>query len=268
MDKPLAGKRIVVTRAPEQAQELTRMLESLGAEVLLLPTVRFEPPENSRELDAALERIASFDWILFTSQNAVRFFCRRARDLGIGAAQLQSPWPLVAAVGLATLQAAESEGMRVDYVAKKSSGEDLARELSGSLAGHPVLLPHSDRAGYRFAIALQAAGASVTTVVTYRTLDAYSADPAVAAQILRGEADAVLFASPSAFHIFSMILNGGNLLGLSARTQFAAIGPTTARAIREAGIRVEIEATEASPAGLADALVKYFQRSSGAGKAS
>src|SRR5580700_3787517 len=73
----LAGKRIVITRAPEQAGELVSALESLGAQVFLLPTVRFAPPESPAELDAALERLTEFDWILFTSQNAVRFFGRR-----------------------------------------------------------------------------------------------------------------------------------------------------------------------------------------------
>ena len=72
---PLAGKRVVVTRAPEQASELIRALEALGAEVLLLPTVGFAPAEDPAELDAAFARLAEFDWILFTSQNAVRFFC-------------------------------------------------------------------------------------------------------------------------------------------------------------------------------------------------
>jgi uroporphyrinogen-III synthase len=181
-------------------------------------------------------------------------------------AQLQSPRPLVAAVGPATAQSAEAEGLRVDYVAQKHSGEDLDRELWGSLSGRSVLLPRSDRADNRLPEFLREAGAKVTSVVAYRTLEAESADPAIAAQILRGDADAVIFASPSAFHNFSKILGGADLLRLSARTQFAAIGPTTARALRDAGIRVEIEAAEASSAGLADALVKYFQRSSVAGR--
>jgi uroporphyrinogen III methyltransferase / synthase len=269
MDKrPVAGKRIVVTRAPDQAQELVRALESLGAEVLIFPTVRFEVPENWHDLDAALRGIASFDWILFSSQNAVRFFCRRARELGLIPAQVQSPRPLIAAIGPATSQAAEVEGLRVDYVAKKNSGEDLARELWGSLSGRSVLLPRSDRADDRLPEALQEAGAKVNSVVAYGTLDAEAADPGLAALILRGDADAVIFASPSAFHNFSKMLGGADLLRLSARTQFAAIGPTTARALRDAGIHVEIEATEASSAGLADALVKYFQRSSVAGRSS
>ena len=123
-------------------------------------------------------------------------------------------------------------------------------------------------AGFRLPDELRAAGARVTQLVVYRIVAPEKTDPAIAAQILRGDADAVIFASPSAFHNFSKILGGADLLRLSARIQFAAIGPTTARALRESGIRVEIEATEASPAGLADVLVKYFQRSSVAGKAS
>jgi uroporphyrinogen III methyltransferase / synthase len=268
MDKPLAGKRIVITRAPEQAKDLIRSLESFGAEVLRFPTVRFEAPDDWNEVDAVLRGIATFDWILFTSQNAVRFFCRRARELGLSPGQVQSPRPHIAAVGPATLQAAESEGLRVHYVAEKHSGEALARELWGSLSGRSVLLPRSDRADDHLPEFLEEAGAEVTSVVAYRTLDVETGDLALAAGILRGDADAVVFASPSAFHNFSKILGGADLLRLSARTQFAAIGPTTARALREAGIRVEIEAEEASSAGIAEALVKYFQRSSVAGRSS
>ena len=96
---PLAGKRIVVTRAPEQAGELIHALEALGAEVLQLPTVSFAPPENPADFDAALARAADFDWILFTSQNAVRFFCSRWMELGRERAQLASVRGNVAAVG-------------------------------------------------------------------------------------------------------------------------------------------------------------------------
>jgi uroporphyrinogen-III synthase len=113
---PLAGKRIVITRAPEQAGELVSALESLGAHVFLLPTVSFAPPQNFAELDAALERLTDFDWILFTSQNAVRFFCRRWTETGREPAALGSLRGRVAAVGAATAQVIAAEGMRVDSV--------------------------------------------------------------------------------------------------------------------------------------------------------
>ena len=131
----LAGKRVVVTRAPEQASELIRALEALGAEVLLLPTVGFAPAEDPTELDAAFARLAEFDWILFTSQNAVRFFCIGWSESGRERSALGSVRGRVAAVGAATARLLKSEGMRVEYVAQTQTGESLAAELRDSFRG-------------------------------------------------------------------------------------------------------------------------------------
>jgi uroporphyrinogen-III synthase len=268
MDNPLAGKRIVVTRAPEQAQELTRALESLGAEVLPFPTVQFVPPEDMRELDKQLANLRGFEAILFFSKNAVRYFSRVLYELGIKCYADGSSKPMVAAVGPGTAREAEANGFHVDIVAREHTGHGLVRELGDRIKDRNVLIPRGDLADDAVLDELRAAGARVTQVVVYRNVTPEKSDPAIAAQILHGDADALIFASPSAFHNFSKILGGADLLRLSARTQFAAIGPTTTRALRDAGIRVEIEAAEASSAGIADALVKYFQRSSVAGKAS
>jgi uroporphyrinogen III methyltransferase / synthase len=258
--KPLRGKRIVVTRAPAQAQELIHALESLGAEVLLLPTVSFAPPEDLRELDRALERLQEFDWILFTSQNAVRFFCRRSRELDQSGSKLQLPRPLVAAVGSATAQAATGEGIRVHYVAQNQSGESLAQELWGSIGDRTILLPRSDRADDRLPRALREAGAHVTEVVAYRTVAPEAFDPALLASICCSEVDAIVFASPSGFENLANCIGREELANISARVQLAAIGPTTARSMRQAGVRVEIEATEASAVGLSDSIAKYYLR--------
>ena len=99
--EPLAGKRVVVTRGADQAPELVDALEALGAEVLLMPTVSFAPPEDSTELDAALRNKKDLDWILFTSQNAVRFLFLRACEL-THVQPVQPPRPMIAAVGWAT----------------------------------------------------------------------------------------------------------------------------------------------------------------------
>ncbi len=132
--EPLAGKRVVVTRAPEQSQELIDALENLGAEVLLMPTVSFAPPEDSTELDAAMKNKKDFDWILFTSQNAVRFVFLRACELS-HVQPVQALRPKVAAVGWATAQAAKNLDLRVDYVAQTQTGESLAAELRDSDGG-------------------------------------------------------------------------------------------------------------------------------------
>lgn len=262
-EKPLAGKRIVVTRAPEQAQDLVSALERLGAEVILLPTVAFAPPEDSGPLDRALRTLSGFDWVLFTSHNAVRFFSRRMSELGLKRMPPASPAPRIAAVGPATAEAAEQEGFHVGYVAKNSTGESLARELRPSLVGRKVLLPRSDRADARLPTALRESGAEVSEVIVYRTAAPEKLDRAILGRIRGGEVDVIAFASPSAFHNLSAAMgSNSDLAGLSSRVRFAAIGPTTARAMREAGVPVEIEASEASAAGaggLADSVAKYFE---------
>ena len=257
--EPLAGKRIVVTRAAEHAQELVDALEALGAKVLLMPTVGFAPADNYQELDAALRNKKEFDWILFTSQNAVRYVFQRACEL-TPVHPVQPPRPLIAAVGAATAQAARNLDLRVDFVAQTRTGESLAAELRDSMAGKKVLLPRSDRVDDRLPDALREAGAQVREVVAYRTLRPASLDPDILGAVRRAEIAAIVFASPSAYHNLAEFVPAAELAALSERVQFASIGPTTTRALREVGARVAIEANDSSSAGLADAIAKYYQR--------
>jgi uroporphyrinogen III methyltransferase/synthase len=259
-NQPLAGKRIVVTRAPEQAGELIRELERLGAEVLILPTVRFAPPSDWQPVDSALRAIDEFDWILLTSQNAVRFFAQRFGELKLDVKSLPLRKPLFAVVGPATAQAAMESGFRVDYAATVHSGEGLAQELQASLRGASVLLPRSDRADDRLPTSLREVGAHVTEVVAYRTAAPKELDAQIVNRVQRAEVDAVVFASPSAYHNLSDVVGAKRLADLSSRMDLAAIGPTTARALRQAEARVAIEANESSAAGLADAIAKHYQR--------
>jgi uroporphyrinogen III methyltransferase / synthase len=258
--RPLTHKRIVLTRDPEQARDLARALESLGAEVILLPTVAFAPPEEWEQLDQELRRLDAFDAILFLSKNAVRYIFDRCAQLGIKCEMVESPNRFIAAVGPATAQALAEKGLRVDYVAKNQTGESLVRELRESLAGRCVLLPRSDRGDDRVPNALREIGANVTEVIAYRTTARSALDPAILARVRGGEVDAVVFASPSAFHNLRDSIGPVDIAQLSACIQFVAIGSTTSRAIRESGSRVAIEAEETSAAGLAGALAEHYRR--------
>ncbi len=266
-DKRLAGKRIVITRAPEQSAEMVRALENLGAEVALLPVVAFAPPEDWRSLDDALRRLKGFDAILFLSRNAVRYIFQRCRTLGIQCEALGSSNRLIAAVGPATAEEAAREGLRVNFVAKNRTGESLVGELRDRLAGRSVLLPRSDRGDARIPSALREAGASVTEVIAYRTVAPENLDPAILGRVQRAEVDAIVFASPSAFRNLSDSIGADAMTKISGRVHFAAIGPTTARAVRESGARVDIEVSDAASIGvsaIADALAQFFQQRSAA----
>jgi uroporphyrinogen-III synthase len=263
-EKPLAGKRIVVTRAPEQAQELVHALEQLGAQVILLPMVSFALPDDCQKLDEQLRHLDWFDAILFLSKNAVRYMFDRCAQLGIKCEMLQSSSRFVAAVGPATAEALKQKGIRVNYVAQKGTGEALARELRQSLAGRRVLLPRSDRGDERVPRALREVGANVTEVIAYRTMETDNLDADILARVRHAEINAVIFASPSAFQNFRSAIGEAELENLSPRVDFVAIGPTTAHAIRESGARLAVQAEEASAEGLARAIAKHYQHHSAA----
>ena len=253
----LSGRRIVITRAPEQAEDLVDRLVEAGAEIRMLPMVRFVEAPDTSALDRAITELEQFDWLIFTSANAVRFFLERCRFL--------RRWPLrpdlrYAAVGLATGEALQEEGLHAAFMPRQASAASLAAELAGELPGKRVLVPRSDRAGEELPAALRAAGAIVSEVVAYCTAAPESFDDAVIAALRRGDADAVAFFSPSAVDQFARVLGTEGLRELRDCVAFAAIGPTTAAAIREAGAPVSIEAPAATTDSLVAALERYFTR--------
>jgi uroporphyrinogen-III synthase len=260
-DKPLEGRRVVVTRAADQAGELAARLATLGAEVLLLPLVEFAPPADTAPLDRALAELDGYDWLFLTSQNVVRYLARRAQSSAVDLASALGPGkerPRIAAVGKMTAQAAQAEGWRVDRVASGRNGEAMVAELAGQLAGARVLLPRSDLAPAELPRALAAVGALPVDVVAYRTLTPATLDPGILDRIEQGGIDVVTFASPSAFRALAERLSQAAFRQMTATARLAAIGPTTAAAIREAGCAVAIEAQVPTAAGLVAAIAAYY----------
>lgn len=258
--QPLAGKRVVVTRASERADSLIRVLEGLGAEVLRLPTMGPAAPVDGGPLNDALRQIESFDAILFLSATAVQCTFQQSTILGKREQLRNFPGQLIAAVGPVTAQNAIDHGIRIDLVAKGGTGEALVQELSASLSGRKVFLPRSDRGDRGLSDALREAGALVTEVVAYSTPAPEPLDPGIVERIRRAEVDVITFTSPSAFRNLCDWIDTLTLAELSNRVRFAAIGPTTAKSIRKAGSQVDIEAAEPSVRGLTDAIVTYYQR--------
>jgi uroporphyrinogen-III synthase len=252
--KSLAGRRIVVTRSPLQSEELARRLEDLGAEVILLPMVQFNKLADTTELDEAIANLPEFDWLLFTSANAVRFFLSRCRELGC--------WPdsslRIAVVGPATRDALHEEGLVASLAPREFRAAELASEIEPEIEGKHILLPRSDQAGEELPKHLRAAGAIVSDVIAYTNSPGDLPSGLGFESLLRGEADAVTFFSPSAFRHFANLLGDG-LRRLNARVALAAVGPVTAAAIRDAGLRVTIEAGQATTGALVAALERYFQ---------
>jgi uroporphyrinogen III methyltransferase/synthase len=158
--------------------------------------------------------------------------------------------PRIAVVGSATRDALEIQGLLATLVPRQSSGAGLIAELANDVSGERVLLPRSDLASAELPAALRAAGAVVTEAVAYLTLDPESPDSAasfdfyVIATLRKGDAAIITFFSPSAFRNFAKAMGDDAVRAIAARVAFAALGPVTAAAIREAGFSVALEAAE------------------------
>jgi uroporphyrinogen-III synthase len=254
---PLAGKRIVITRAALQGSELVEKLSDSGAIPILLPLITFAAPEDYAPLDAALLQWSRFDWVMFTSAYAVQAVMSRATRQGRTLAKNLPP-PNIAVVGPTTRQKAESVGFRVAHTAQTHVGVALAQELRDRVRGKRVLLPRSDRASPDLPSALQKLGAHVTEVIAYRTVRPTDADQERLARVARGEADAILFFSPSAVQNFVELSGRKQLNILQHRVAMTAIGPVTAGALREVGVHRIVQAAEPSASAVLQALESRF----------
>ena len=255
----LGGKRILITRRREQAEETSRVVRERGGIPVVIPLIRTGPPDSWEACDGALSRLDSFDAAAFTSVNAVEAFIARARSLGVPAAALaRIP---AAAVGETTAGALRVEGMRVAAIPAQFSAAALGAALGGALAGKKVLLPRGTLARDTLARALRESGASVEPVVVYATCRAADAECAAVARGVRaGEFDVVTLASPSAARYFGELFSAEERAHLGAHCRIAAIGETTAGAIRALGIPVDIVAAESTSRGLVDSMTAYFSR--------
>jgi len=241
----LAGKRIVVTRAREQASELSRRLRALGAEVIEFPTIEIRPAADYGPLDAALGRLGDYDWIIFTSANGVRHFGDR-RNVPRFRAR-------ICAIGPATRRAVEERGWRVDRMPDKYVAESLVEAFAAEeLSGKKILLPRAAVARDVVPAELARRGARVDVVEAYRTAIPEGA-PAMAARLFSGarKPDWITFTSSSTVVNFVRAAGAGALAGV----RVASIGPVTTQAARRHGIGVTVEAEEFTIDGLVAAIL-------------
>jgi uroporphyrinogen III methyltransferase/synthase len=253
----LAGKRIVITRAAAQSEELARELRERSAIPTVLPLVSFAEPKDFAPLDEALGQIDQFDWLILTSAQVVRAMMQRSVDLErrpvLTGGKLR-----IACVGPVTAEAARQAGLPVELVAKTHNGVALANELGGRLQGLKVLLPRSDRANPDLPAALKRYGAHACEVVAYRTLQPTEVDRQRLSRIAEGEADAVLFFSPSAVQHFVELFGAEKLSALQDRLAIIAVGSVTANALQEAGVLHALVAADTTAASVVETLEEHF----------
>lgn len=255
--RPLFGKTIVVTRARAQASALSAQLEELGAEVLQFPTIRIEPPGDYGPLDEALSQLKTFDWVIFTSANAVETVWERLRLQGKDARALGTA--RVAAIGTATAQALQARGIVPDLLPSESRSEGLAEALSGQKPAR-ILLPTAERTRGVLAQQLQEQGATVVSVVAYRTLPALEDRSALLQRLREGSVDVITFTSGSTVEYFVQAI-GEEALPEVRRCSLVAIGPVTAETLRRWGLEPSAVAERPTIEELTQAILRQYQQS-------
>jgi uroporphyrinogen-III synthase/uroporphyrinogen III methyltransferase/synthase len=253
---PLAGKRVLVTRAAHQAGKLSEGLRALGVEPVEVPVIEIRPPEDLRPLDQALRTLDSYDWLILTSANTVRALAERAAALGVSfaaTAQLN-----VAAVGEATAAAARKAGFAVALVPESYVAESLTESLALHTRGKKVLLARSAVARDVIPHALRAAGATVDVVDAYRNVMPESAPALLREALQKGIAAAALTSSSSVTHLADAARQAGiefPFAGVAA----ISIGPITSQTLRDLGWQPAAEASPSDVPGLIQAVTRALQ---------
>jgi len=254
--RPLAGRRVAVTRAREQAVELVRELEALGAEVVAAPTIRIARLVDLTALRAALTRDPPYDWIVFTSQNAVHAVCDRLPEWDLAPRDVARA--AVAAIGPATAEALVRHGVVPDLVPDRFVAEAVVTSLAarGDVRGKTILLPRAREARDALPDGLRVLGAVVDVIPVYQTICETGDGSGLAAELLAGRIDLVTFTSSSTVRGFVDLV--GRPAAASGRFAAAVIGPVTAGTARQLGITVAIEALDYTVPGLVAAIVRYY----------
>ena len=247
---PLFGRRILVPRSRSQASALSRRLAELGAEPVEIPTIEIQPPQDFSELDSSLRALPDFDWVVFTSANAVRSVFGRLSEMGADARNFHGVE--AAAIGSATRSALLDRGISADLVAGASNSGGLAKSLAeAGIAGKRILLPRANIATETLPANLREAGAEVVEVEAYRTVVPEGSRQAAADAIGAG-IDAAAFTSSSTVVNLIELLDG-DLKALDG-VSVACIGPVTAATAGRLGLKVDIVADVQNIDGLARAV--------------
>ncbi len=251
---PLEGRRIVITRPRQQADEFAAQLRELGAVPILFPAIRIAPIDDTSPLDAAIRRLSEYDWVIFTSVNGVDIFHKRLQALDASVEQLNRLH--VAAIGPATGSALSEIGVMPTFIPDEYVAERIAEGL-GDVDGSKILLPRAEQARAALSELLSARGADVEEIATYQTVTGVP-DPEAREQL--DSAAVITFTSSSTVRNFVSLVGGPQEASrLASRSVIACIGPITAATAGEQGMEPQIVAEEYTIDGLIAALLSYFK---------
>jgi uroporphyrinogen III methyltransferase/synthase len=252
----LRGKNILITRASAQAEDLRAGLEKAGAHVLECPAIEIVPVDDWGAVDRAIANLHSYDWLVFTSANAVELFMRRVRAQGIAC---RVP---IAAVGTATGARLSQWDLSPALVPRTFRSEALLDLFPVNLAGCRILIPRAETAREVLPEELRRRGAIVDVVPVYRTVKSSAGLENLRAIFANERVDAVVFTSPSAVRFFSEALGSGLTSALAA-IPIAVIGPVAEEAVALAGLKASICPQRATIPDLIGAIREHFSRSGG-----
>ncbi len=254
---PLEGKKILITRAREQSAGFAEELKRLGGEVIVFPTIEMVPPLRWDRLDEAMDRLETYDWIIFTSANGVHFF--RQRLMGQGKKFLLPPSLKVCAIGPATARQLKENGISVDYIPKEYIAESVLKGFEKmGVQAKQILLARAKMARDVLPKGLKKMGAEVDVVEVYRTIKPRGGSKKLRELLEKGEADVITFTSSSTVNHFVELLKKENLRKCLGGKVIACIGPVAAHTARSWGMEVEIQPKEYTIPALTQAIAEYF----------
>jgi uroporphyrinogen-III synthase len=255
---PLAGRRVLVTRAAHQAGKLSEGLRALGAEPVEVPLLEIGPPKSFKALDRALHRIPHYDWFIFTSANTVRAVVDRATELGVGLAPAGGAQ--VAAVGEATAAALKKAGLEVTFVPENYVAESLLKGIGAQMAGKRVLLARASVARDLIPAALKEAGAVVDVADAYQNVVPHDA-PDRLREALNKRLDAATFTSSSSVTHLAHVAEQARIVFPLFGVPAISIGPITSKTLREHGWEPAAEADPHDVPGLVAAVEHILYKS-------
>ncbi|MEK7850428.1 MAG: uroporphyrinogen-III synthase, partial [Deltaproteobacteria bacterium] len=253
--RPLFGKRVVVTRAREQASDFVEILERQGACVVEFPTIEIVPPASWDAIDGALERLEAYDWALFTSVNGVKYFIERLKAKGKDVRDLKGI--KLCAIGPKTASEIEALGLRLDFVPKEFRAEGIIEGL-GDVKGMRILLPRAEVAREILPDELTRMGATVDVVTAYRTMRPEGKTAEIKDLFREGKIDIVTFTSSSTVTNFLQMFEEREGADLLHDVKVASIGPITAETAKKHGIETKIMPKNYTIPALAEAILDHY----------
>lgn len=260
-DKALSGCRVLVTRARAQAAELIENLEEQGAVVDHFAAIDVAAPPSWDSLDAVVDHIASWDWIVFTSSNGVDSFFQRLAQKGRGVQSLAGI--AIAVVGRATAAALRSRGVEPDAMPAKARSGEIADAMPEAGSGSKVAIIRALVGREELIDELRARGATVHLAIGYQTRGAETMPDDLRRSLVDGAIDVLTFTSPSTVENVLRHLSGNERARLVSSASFVSIGPTTTAALEAAGVTGVVQAAEATISSLVDAVVDAWEKLNG-----